>query len=97
MEILNSVLNLLANLLLFVGGFLFYYNHITKRLSFWNYHLLRFFTALLVTGAFSRVLFDLNIIITGQNKNFDVIEAAIALSRNFGLGGILIYLLTKKR
>lgn len=97
MEVLNSILNLLANLLLFVGGFLFYYNHITRGLSFWKYHTLRFLTALLVTGAFSRVLFDLNIIITGQNRNFDLLEAGIALSRNFGLGGILIYLLTKKR
>ena len=52
---------------------------------------------MLVTGALSRVIFDLNIIITGQNKNFDIIEAAIALLRNFGLGGILIYLLTKKK
>lgn len=97
MQVANSILNLIANLLLFAGGFLFYYNHITKRLSFWKYHILRLFTALLVTGALSRVLFDLNIIITGVNRNFDVVEAAIALSRNFGLGGILIYLLTKKR
>lgn len=97
MQVLNSVLNLLANLMLFAGGFMFYYNYLTKSLKFWNYHLLRFFCALLVTGALSRVIFDLNIIITGQNKNFDVLEAGIALSRNFGLGGILIYLLTKKK
>ena len=97
MQVLNSVLNLLANLLLFTGGYLFYVHHITKRLPLYQYHLLRLLCAMLVTGALSRVIFDLNIIITGQNKNFDIIEAAIALLRNFGLGGILIYLLTKKK
>jgi hypothetical protein len=96
MEVLNSVLNLIANLLLFIAGFMFYYNHITKSLPKFLYHTLRFFTALLVTGAFSRVIFDLNIIISGQNRNFDMLEAVIALSRNFGLGVILIYLVYKK-
>lgn len=92
----NSILNLIANTALFIGGFAFYYHHITKELPLWLYHSLRFFTALLVTGAFSRVLFDMNIVITGVNNNYDIVEAIIALTRNFGLAGILIYLTFKK-
>lgn len=96
MQIANSILNLIANLMLLVGGFSFYYNFISIQLKPFLYHALRFFTAMLVTGAFARVLFDINILIVGQNKNFDLLEAVIALSRNLGLGGILIYLVFKK-
>lgn len=92
---INSVLNLIANMLMLVGGYLFYVHFITKEMKLHIYHMMRFATALLLTGAFSRVLFDINILYTGINKNFDVIEALIALTRNIGLGSILIYLTVK--
>ena len=93
----NSVLNLIANLMMFAGGFIFYYNYLTRKKikSKEIYYIMRIFTALLLTGSFSRVLFDINILYTGINKNFDVLEAVIALSRNIGLGGILIYITNK--
>lgn len=90
---INSILNLVANVLLLIGGYQFYLHFIIKEMKL--YFIMRFFTALLLTGAFSRVLFDINILYTGVNKNFDVLEAAIALSRNIGLGGVLIYLTFK--
>ncbi len=95
MIIANSVLNLLANLLMFIGGFLFYYHFLTKKMNKIIYNVMRIFTALLLTGSLSRILFDLNILYTGQNNGFNFIEASIALSRNLGLGGILIYLTQK--
>ena len=92
---INSIVNLIANILLLIGGYMFYVHYITKEMKLYVYHIMRFCTALLITGAFSRVLFDINILYTGINKNFDVLEASIALSRNLGLGGILIYLTNK--
>lgn len=92
---INSIVNLIANILLLVGGYTFYVHYITREMKWIIYHTMRFCTALLITGAFSRVLFDINILYTGINKNFDVLEAAIALNRNIGLGGILIYLTNK--
>lgn len=95
MIILNSILNLLANLLMFLGGFLFYYHFLTKDMNKLIYNIMRVFTALLLTGALSRVLFDINILYSGHNNNFNLLEASIALSRNLGLGGILVYLTMK--
>lgn len=92
---INSILNLVANSMMLAGGFLFYVHFITKEMKLYVYHIMRFAAALLVTGAFSRVLFDINILYTGINKNFDVLEAAIALCRNTGLGAIIIYLTLK--
>ena len=89
---LNSILNLLANLLMFIGGFLFYYHFLTKDMNKVLYNIMRIFTALLLTGALSRILFDINILYSGHNTNFNLLEASIALSRNLGLGGILLYL-----
>lgn len=90
----NSILNLIANVMMFAGGFIFYYHYLTRekinRKSI--YYVMKIFTALLLTGSFARVIFDINIIYTGVNRNFDIVEALIALSRNIGLGGILIYI-----
>lgn len=93
----NSILNLIANLMIFVGGFIFYYHYLTsdKIKKKQVYFIMRIFTALLLTGSFSRVIYDINVIYTGINKNFDIIEALIALCRNIGLGGILIYITNK--
>ena len=93
----NSILNLIANLIIFSGGFMFYYHYLTpkKIKSKEIYYIMRVFTALLLTGSLARVFFDLNIIYTGINKNFNLLEAVIALSRNIGLGGILIYITNK--
>lgn len=91
----NSIINLIANFMLFYGGYMFYLHYITKEMKL--YYTMRLFTALLLTGSFSRILFDLNIIYTGVNKSFDVLEASIALSRNIGLAGILIYLTNIKK
>lgn len=90
---INSIFNLVANMMLLVGGYQFYIHFIKREMKL--YHIMRVLAALLITGAFSRVLFDINILYTGVNKNFDVLEAAIALSRNIGLGGVLIYLTLK--
>jgi hypothetical protein len=92
---INSVLNLVANLMMLIGGYLFYLHYITKEMKPHIYFIMRLATASLITGAFSRVLFDLNIIYTGVTRDFDIIEAVIALTRNFGLGAILIYLTLK--
>lgn len=92
---LNSSLNLLANLLMFVGGFMFYYNVLESIKVKVIYYLARVGGAMLVTGSLSRVLFDLNIILSGTVKYFDWFEASIALTRNFGFGIcfiILVYL-----
>lgn len=94
MSQINSILNIVANTMLLFGGSLFHIHFIVRKMKW--YYTMRFFTALLLTGAFSRVLFDINIIYTGVNNNFDIMEAAIALSRNIGLGGILIYLTRRK-
>lgn len=93
----NSILNLIANLMMFTGGFIFYYHYLTleKIRKKQVYFIMRIFTALLLTGSLARVVFDMNIIYTGINKNFDFVEAVIALSRNIGLGGILIYITNK--
>jgi hypothetical protein len=93
MEILNSYLNIIANVVLFVGGLMFYHHYIEDVPKSVISAIMKVLTAMLVTGTFARVVFDLNIIISGINKNFDIIESAIALLRNFGLGGILIYLI----
>lgn len=93
----NSILNLLANIMMLIGGYLFYVNFITKEIKWYIYYFMRLATALLITGAFSRVLFDLNIVYTGVTRDFDIIEALIALTRNFGLGSILIYLTLKSK
>ena len=92
---INSLLNLVANIMMLVGGYLFYIHFITKEMKLYVYHLMRIATALLITGTFSRVLFDINILYTGINRNFNLIEAGIALARNIGLGTILIYLTLK--
>jgi hypothetical protein len=96
-NITNSILNLIANLMIFSGGFIFYYHYLTqtKIKSKRIYSMMRIFTALLLTGSLARIVFDMNIIYTGINKNFDIVEAIIALSRNIGLGGILIYITNK--
>jgi cytochrome c oxidase assembly factor CtaG len=93
----NSILNLVANLIIFLGGFLFYYHYLTtkKIKSKQIYCLMRIFTALLLTGSLARVMFDFNVIYTGINENFNLIEAIIALSRNIGLGGVLVYITNK--
>jgi uncharacterized membrane protein YqgA involved in biofilm formation len=96
---LNSGLNLLANLIMFIGGFMFYYNSLELIKNKTIYRISRVSTAMLVTGSLSRVLFDLNIILTGQVKYFDWFEAAIALTRNLGFGVtfiIVVFLLNKK-
>jgi hypothetical protein len=93
--IINSILNLVANTMMFVGGFLFYYHFLTKKMNKITYNTMRVFTALLLTGSLSRVFFDINILYCGKNIGFNPVEAAIALSRNLGLGGILIYLTYK--
>lgn len=94
----NALLNLIANLVLFSGGMIFYYNHISKSMGFKLYHFMRLFTAMLLTGSLSRCIYDCNNLITGyQSDNFIWWEAAIALLRNFGLGAILMYLLLKKK
>ncbi len=80
---------------MFSGGFLFYYHYLTKDMKKVVYNTMRVFTALLLTGSLSRILFDLNIIYTGKSVNFNIIEAGIALSRNIGLGSILVYLTLK--
>lgn len=96
---LNSGLNLLANLIMFIGGFMFYYNTLELIKSKQIYHLARFASGLLLTGSLGRVLFDLNIILTGTVKIFDWFEAAIALTRNLGFGIcflVLLYIIHKK-
>lgn len=92
---INSILNLIANIMLLIGGYQFYIHFIIKEMKF--FHTMRFFTAMLVTGALARVLFEINVLYTGVNNNFNILEASIALSRNLGLGGILLYLTTKYR
>ena len=93
----SAILNLIANLMMFSGGLIFYYHYLTRNKikNIKMYHTIRVFTALLLTGTLARVFFDLNIIYTGVNKNFDLVETLISLSRNVGLGGILIYLTNK--
>jgi hypothetical protein len=95
MEVLNSVLNLFANGLLFYAGIMFYYHYVEDVPSSTTSAIMRVATAMLVTGAFARVIFDVNVIISGINKSFNLIESLIALTRNFGLGIILIYLIIK--
>lgn len=61
-------------------------------MSYWVYQLMKIATALLITGTLSRVLFDLNILYLDKSSSFNAVEALIALSRNLGLGGVLVYL-----
>jgi hypothetical protein len=97
MIVINSILNLIANIILFLGGMMFYYNFICKS-NFKNdklYYGMKVLTAMLITGSLARVLFDMNVIYVGTTKSFNIVEAIIALFRNFGLGGILIFLINK--
>ena len=88
----------MANLMLFSGGMIFYYNHINKSMGKTLYHSMRVLTAMLITGSLSRCIYDFNNLITGyHSESFIWWEAAIALVRNFGLGGILLYLLLFKK
>jgi hypothetical protein len=97
MIVINSILNLIANIILFSGGMMFYY-HFVCRSKFKNdklYYIMKVLTAMLITGSLARVLFDMNVIYVGTTKAFNIVEAVIALLRNFGLGGILIFLINK--
>jgi hypothetical protein len=94
---LNSVFNLGANLILMIGGLYFYYYHLRKQIGVFYYHLLRLASAMLLSGAFMRVLVDIDYLIAGESAAFIWYEAVIALSRNYGLGIILLYTLIKYR
>jgi len=97
MVVINSIFNLIANIVLFSGGMMFYYHFISRsKIPNQNiYYLMKVLTAMLITGSFARVLFDMNVIYVGSTKSFNIVEALIALFRNFGLGGILIFLIHK--
>jgi hypothetical protein len=97
MVVINSILNLIANVVLFSGGMMFYYYFICRtRIPNQNlYYTMKVLTAMLITGSLARVLFDMNVIYGGSTKSFNIVEAVIALFRNFGLGGILIFLINK--
>jgi hypothetical protein len=97
MVVINSVFNLIANIVLFAGGMMFYYHFICRsRIGNKNlYYGMKVLTAMLITGSLARVLFDINVIYVGSTKSFNIVEAVIALFRNFGLGGILIFLINK--
>jgi hypothetical protein len=97
MVVINSILNLIANVVLFSGGMMFYYYFICRtRIPNQNlYYAMKVLTAMLITGSLARVLFDMNVIYVGSTKSFNIVEAIIALFRNFGLGGILIFLINK--
>jgi hypothetical protein len=97
MVVINSVFNLIANVVLFSGGMMFYYYFICRtRIQNQNlYYAMKVLKAMLITGSLARVLFDMNVIYVGSTKSFNIVEAIIALFRNFGLGGILIFLINK--
>lgn len=97
MVVINSIFNLIANIVLFSGGMMFYYYFIcrTRIPNQKMYYGMKVLTAMLITGSLARVLFDMNVIYVGTTKSFNIVEAVIALFRNFGLGGILIFLINK--
>jgi Na+-translocating ferredoxin:NAD+ oxidoreductase RnfA subunit len=97
MHITLSFFHLIAQVLLFIASISFYMNHITHKGNTYLYHALRVFTALLVTGLFGRIVFDLNVIYTGIYKNFDAVQSAISITKNFSLGVIMVYLVFKKK
>lgn len=89
---LNSILNLIAQLIMFAGGFIIYIRFLFKEYVNWYiYQITRFGLALLLTFSLARVLFDLNVVITGVNKTFNLLESVIALGRNYGFGIVLFY------
>jgi len=94
-DVLNSLFNAGANLILMLGGLYFYYHHLNKELGFHYYHLLRLATAMLISGSFMRVLVDVDYVIAGKSPSFVWYEAVIGLLRNYGLGVILLYTVVK--
>jgi hypothetical protein len=90
-DLVNSGLNALANLLLFLGCLYFYYHHITKELHWLVYHVLRVAAAMMLSGTLMRALLDIDYVIAGKSKMFIWYEAVMALLRNYGTGIILPY------
>jgi hypothetical protein len=95
LDTLNSILNAGANMLLCTGGLYFYYHHLSKKMGYHYYHLLRVATAMLISGALMRTLVDIDYVMVGKSPSYVWYEAAIGLLRNYGLGVILIYTVIK--
>lgn len=90
----NSIFNLIANSIIFFCALVFYIKFMfPEYVNKWAYQIGRIGLALLVTFCFSRVVFDANIIIKGENKYFNLTEAILALGRNFGIGMLLVYII----
>ena len=79
-------------LIMFAGAFIIYIRFLLREYVNWYiYQIARVGLALLLTFSLARVLFDLNVVITGVNKTFNLLEAVIALGRNYGFGIVMFY------
>ena len=94
-DVINSIANTIANILLFCGCLYFYYNHITKDMNKLLYYFMRVATAMLLSGSLARILLDINYAMVGKSTAFIWYEALMALSRNYGAGFILPYAVYK--